>query len=50
MRAASSYINYFALLFILLGVSFAHLEQEFIKTTAGVIVALPNAFFDSFTV
>ena len=47
-----SSISYFFILFAQLAVlhTNGHIEQEFIKSTAGVIVALPNNFFDSFTV
>jgi len=52
MRAIHSFINYSIALITLLGIytTNAHLEQESIKSTAGVTVALPNSFFDSFTV
>lgn len=52
MRTNKTLIAYLILLFANLAVlpTNGHLEQEFIKSTAGVIVALPNNFFDSFTV
>lgn len=51
MRTTKTLIAYFIILFTHLAVfpTNGHLEQEFIKSTAGVIVALPNNFFDSFT-
>jgi hypothetical protein len=52
MRTNKTLIAYLIILFANLAVlpTNGHLEQEFIKSTAGVIVALPNNFFDSFTV
>jgi hypothetical protein len=52
MRTNKTLIAYLIILFANLAVlpTNGHLEQEFIKSTAGVIVALPKNFFDSFTV
>ncbi len=51
-RSSKSFFGYLVFLIAQLAVSpiSGHLEQEFIKSTAGVIVALPNTFFDTFTV
>ena len=52
MTPTNTSIGYLIILIAHLAVSLAngHIEQEFIKSTAGVIVALPNTFFDTFTV
>lgn len=52
MITAHSFIKYVLLILTILGIhsTAAHLDSESIRSTAGVIVALPNAFFDSFTV
>jgi hypothetical protein len=52
MTTTKTLITYLIILFAHLAVlsTNGHIEQEFIKSTAGVIVALPNNFFDSFTV
>ena len=51
MKGSLKIIRYIFFLITLLVPSLAHnIEQEFIKSRAGVIIALPNTFFDTFTV